>query len=91
MTSGTPGEAEVRAAALQALLDVAPDVSAETLDPSVPFRDQFDFDSMDYLNFVTALHKSLGVDIPETDYPRLSTLDGSVEYLLGKLGRSGGS
>jgi len=40
-----------------------------------------DIDSMDFLNFVVALHEKLGVDIPETDYPQLMTLDGAIQYL----------
>jgi len=71
----------LRTAALQALLDVAPDVDAASIDPTQPFRDQFDFDSMDHLNFVIALHRSLGVDVPEVDYPKLASLDGCVRYL----------
>ena len=37
---------------------------------------------MDFLNFVIALHKELRVEIPEKDYPKLSTLDGCVGYSL---------
>ena len=33
------------------------------------------------LNFIIALHKQLGVAIPEKDYPRLATLRGCIEYL----------
>lgn len=40
---------------------------------------------MDFLNFVTAVHKQLGVPIPELDYPRLSSLDGTVHYVMAKL------
>ena len=53
--------------------------------PDVDFRDQLDIDSMDFLNFVIALHASLGVDIPETDYPKLATLNGCVEYLAAQV------
>jgi acyl carrier protein len=74
-------EQEIRAAILKALTSVAPNVDAEAIDPAVNFRDQFDFDSMDYLNFVITLNQALGVDIPEIDYPKLSSLDGSVAYL----------
>jgi acyl carrier protein len=76
----------LRAAVVAALLDVAPDVDAGALDAAQPFRDQFDFDSMDQLNFVVALHQRLGVDVPETDYPQLATLDGCVNYLTAALG-----
>jgi acyl carrier protein len=71
----------LRSAVLEALLDVAPDVDPSTLDAARPFRDQFDFDSMDQLNFVVGLHKRLGVDVPEADYTQLATLAGCVDYL----------
>lgn len=71
----------LRAAVLEALLDVAPDVDAAGLDAARPFRDQFDFDSMDQLNFVVGLHKRLGIDVPEADYPQLATLAGCFDYL----------
>lgn len=78
--------ASLRATVLEALLDVAPDVDAATLDPAAPFRAQFDFDSMDHLNFVIGLHRKLGVDVPETDYVELASLDGCVRYLSRALG-----
>lgn len=36
---------------------------------------------MDFLGFITALHADLGVDIPETDNPKLFTLGSAVDYL----------
>jgi acyl carrier protein len=75
---------DLRRIVLEALLEVAPDVDASALDPARTFRSQFDFDSMDQLNFVTALHRRLGIDIPEREYPRLNGLDAAVHYLLGQ-------
>jgi acyl carrier protein len=43
---------------------------------------------MDFLNFVTAIHHRLGLDIPEVDYPKLVTLDRAVAYIEAKLGSS---
>jgi acyl carrier protein len=40
---------------------------------------------MDSLNFVVGLHSTLGVEIPESDYPKLATLDGCVEYLMAEV------
>jgi len=67
-----------------ALVKVAPEIDPGSIKPGASFRDQFDLDSMDFLNFVIALHKTLGVEIPEADYPRLYTLDGAVAYLASK-------
>jgi acyl carrier protein len=64
-----------------ALHAIAPDIEGEPIDPGVRYRDQFEFDSMDFLRFVLELHRVTGVEIPEADYPRLETLDGGVAYL----------
>lgn len=76
---------EVRAAVLRALGDVAPEADLAHIDPRLGFRDQLDLDSMDILNFVTALHEALRVDVPESDYPKMTTLDGAVEYLVARI------
>jgi acyl carrier protein len=48
-------------------------------------RNQVDIDSMDWLNFLVALHERLKVDIPETDYAKLVTLDDLLSYLKSKM------
>jgi len=68
----------------EALAKVAPEIDPGSIKPAANFRDQFDLDSMDFLNFVIALHKTLRVEIPEADYPRLYTLDDAVAYLASK-------
>jgi acyl carrier protein len=73
-----PRPAEAVAAALRR---VAPEVDPGVLVPGVELRDQIDFDSMDFLNFVAALQETAGVEIPERDYPRLATIDGCARYL----------
>jgi acyl carrier protein len=70
---------------LELLTTIAPDVEAESVIPGIAFRDQFDFDSMDTLNFAIALHQEFGVDVPETDYANLASLDRCVAYLAGRL------
>ena len=74
-------DAEIRSAVLRVLGEIAPEADLARIEPDVSFRDQLDIDSMDFLNFVIALHEELGVEIPEADYPKLATLDGCVAYL----------
>jgi acyl carrier protein len=76
---------QLRSTVLAALSDVAPELEPQRLDPRAELRDQLDLDSMDFLNFVLGLHKALGVDIPEADYRKLSTLDGCVGYLAARV------
>jgi len=85
-----PSEQTLRATILDSLLSVAPDIDAAALDPRLEFREQFDFDSMDYLSLATALHIRLGVDVPEVDYPKLGSLDGCVRYVADALSRRSG-
>jgi acyl carrier protein len=66
-------------------LNIALDVEPETIDPHADLREALDIDSMDFLNFVAAIHHRLGFDIPELDYPKLGTLAGALDYLKAKL------
>lgn len=78
--------AEVRAGVLAELKRIAPELEEAGLAPAKPLREQVDLDSMDWLNFIVALHERFRVDIPESDYARLGTLDETVAYLQRKLG-----
>ncbi len=71
----------LRDTVIAALTAVAPEADASDLDPTAQLTEELDLDSMDFLNVVTELSERLGVDIPERDYPRLSTLEGAVAYL----------
>jgi len=74
----------VRTTIAEVLASIAPEVELATIDAAAPLRDQIDLDSMDYLNFIVGLHERLHVDIPESDYARLATLDDLVSYLVAK-------
>lgn len=78
-------EEEILDVVLQALHQVAPDVDVDALDRTKDIRQEADLDSVDVLNLVVKLHERLGVDVPETDYGELATLDGAVAYLSHKL------
>lgn len=78
-------EVELRAVVLGALRTIAPEIEAGELNPTKPLREQVDLDSMDWLNFLIALHDRLRVDIPETDYAKLVTLDDLTIYLARRL------
>ena len=72
---------DLRPAVLRALRRVAPEADPDALDPDVPLREQLDIDSMDFLNFLIGIHRELGVEIPEADYTKLTTLDRILAYL----------
>ena len=65
---------------------IAPEVAPGTLAPERPLRQQVDLDSMDWLNFLLSLHERFGVNIPESDYAQLVSLNNVVDYLQARLG-----
>jgi acyl carrier protein len=75
----------LRQTVLATLRRIAPEIEPEELLPARPLRDQVDLDSMDWLNFLQALHAALGVDIPERDYAKLVTLDDLAAYLGSRI------
>jgi len=72
------------------LSNIAPEADLATIDPAADLREALDIDSMDLLNFVTAIHQRLGIDIPEIDYPKLATLSSMIAYLKKKRDSVGG-
>ncbi len=69
-----------------ALGKVAPDVDAAALDPDLDLQDEAGLDSMDVLNLVVEVYEATGTEIPERDYPYLSTLGGFADYLAARAG-----
>jgi acyl carrier protein len=81
-------EREIRAAILEALARVAPEVDGAALDPRADLREQAEIDSMDVLSFVLGIAERTGVEIPEADYGRIATLDDCVAYVAARASGS---
>lgn len=82
-------EEQIRELILDRLRQIAPEADLETLDPDRRYRDQFQFDSVDFLNFALSLQEQLKIALPEEDYPALATLNGCMTYLATKLQNAG--
>ena len=78
---------ELKQTVLRLLGEIAPEADPASVKPDVSFRDQLDIDSIDFLNFIVAMHKQFQIDVPESDYPELTTIDGCVRYLRRMLAR----
>lgn len=72
---------EIRDAVRNILSDIASDEDLSGLKDEVAFREQLDLDSMDFLDIVMELRKRYRIQIPEADYPRLASMQSTVEYL----------
>ncbi|MGI6401612.1 MAG: acyl carrier protein [Thermoguttaceae bacterium] len=78
---------DVRKTIIEILADLCDDFDFDTLDDTAPFRDQLDLDSMDMLDVVLGLRKHYILDIPESDYPQLQTMESSIQYILDELAK----
>ena len=74
-------QAEAKNLVFDVLSNIAPEADLAELRGNAQMRDELDLDSMDFLNFITALHNRTKIDIPEADYPKFFTLDGAIAYL----------
>lgn len=65
--------------------DIAPDEDLSAIKPDVRLRDQLQLDSMDFLDIVMELRKRHGIEVPESDYAQLASLESCAEYLTPKF------
>jgi acyl carrier protein len=72
---------QIRPVILDILKRIAPDEDLSNLQDDVPFREQMELDSMDFLDIVMELRKQYRVQIPEEDYENLISMDSTVSYL----------
>jgi acyl carrier protein len=77
--------ARIQTLLLQALTEIAPEIDAKALAPAKPLRQQVDLDSADWLNFLVAVHEKIGVDIPDADAAKLTTLEKLTAYCAERL------
>ena len=82
MSTFTPEE--IRAQIFDTLAAIAPEVDTDAIVSNQPRREQIALDSFDFLNVIVRLHERLGIDIPESDYGKLATLDSAIEYLVAR-------
>jgi acyl carrier protein len=73
--------AEIRDEIIDILGDIAPDEDLSQLKDAVPFREQLELDSMDFLDIVMELRKRHRIQIPEEDYGQLASMESTVTYL----------
>ena len=78
-------DSDLHGTVLATLLSIAPEVEVALLKDNRPLRLQVDLDSMDWLNFLIGLSQRLKVEIAESDYADLVTLQDLLDYLRARL------
>jgi acyl carrier protein len=76
---------ELAAAVMALLCTIAPEVEPDTIDPSRPLRRQVDLDSINWLDLMVGLNQHFGVEIPESRYVHLVSLNDVLDELQARL------
>lgn len=76
---------EITQTIFQLLKKIAPDTEPSTLKPDDDIRETLNIDSFDSLQFLVSLDEKLGIEIPEKDYGKTTTLRNLVSYILDKM------
>jgi acyl carrier protein len=77
-------EEEIKEIIFQLLKKIAPDTEPSTLKPDENIRETLNIDSFDSLQFIVALNKKTGIEIPEEDYGKIATLQALTAYIKNK-------
>jgi acyl carrier protein len=77
-------ETEIKQTIFKLLKQIAPDTEPEKLKPDDEIRHTLEIDSFDALQFVVSLDEHLGIQTPEADYGKITTLKNLIAYIMQK-------
>lgn len=73
--------AYLRATVLAILAEIAPEADLATLPDDADLREELDLDSMDVQSLVVGIYEATGIDVPERDYGKLTSVRATIDYL----------
>ncbi len=76
---------EITKIIFQLLKKIAPETEPSALLPEENIREALNIDSFDSLQFLVSLDEKLGIEIPEHDYGKTTTLKNLVEYIMDRM------
>jgi len=76
---------QIKETIIEQILAVAPDIEKEEIEPDANLQRSLEIDSFDFLKVLTALNDELGVDVPESDYAQVDTLEHMADYFKARL------
>ena len=76
---------QIKETIIEQILTVAPEIEKEEIEPNANLQRSLEIDSFDFLKVLTALNEALGVDVPETDYAQVDTLEHMADYFKARL------
>jgi acyl carrier protein len=81
----TTGNATELGSKLIGLICAALSLQPSDVSPQASFLKDLGADSLDMLNLALVLEQEFGINIPESDYPRLATVGEALAYMAERL------
>lgn len=70
---------------IEEILEIAPEIDSADIVRDQPIQKSLEIDSFDFLKILTALNDRLGVEVPESDYAKVDTIEHMSEYFLVRM------
>ena len=65
--------------------EIAPEIDLSSMDGDANLQEELDIDSVDFLNLVQMIHDITGLNVPETDYAKMSSINACITYLAARV------
>jgi acyl carrier protein len=76
-----PSETAIKETIFKLLGNIAPEADLEGLDDNEDIRQTLGIDSFDFLNLLIGLSEEFKIEIPESDYGKLTSLKEMIAYI----------
>lgn len=76
---------DIKKTIIKEILNIAPDIEEDEIEGDENIQESLEIDSFDFLKILTALNEDLGVEVPESDYDKVKTLNKMAEYFAQRV------
>jgi len=76
---------DIKKTIIKEILNIAPDIEEDEIQGDENIQESLEIDSFDFLKILTALNEDLGVEVPESDYDKVKTLNKMAEYFAQRV------
>jgi acyl carrier protein len=76
---------QIKQVIIEQILEIAPDVNEDDIIPDKNIQRSLEIDSFDFLKILTALSEIVGVEVPESDYASVDTLEHMTDYFVQRM------
>ena len=76
---------DIKQKIIEQIYEIAPEHEGEDIPENKNIQRSLEIDSFDFLSLLTGLNEELGVEVPESDYGEVDTLEHMTDYFAKRL------